>query len=104
MKSLFTTLAFVMAFTVNAKAADCVSADGVQIPDGSSAVFYYASNPGKDMGPSYTCGGVARVRTCTNGTLSNNTPECSQYDSGGCVDYWMDRLPDSDFSFAVCKD
>ncbi|WP_413288075.1 hypothetical protein [Bdellovibrio sp. HCB337] len=104
MKSFVTTLAFFMAFTVNAKAADCVSVDGVVIPDGASAKFYYTANPSKDMGPSYTCGGTSRVRTCTNGQLSNNVPECSQYDSGGCVDYWMDRLADSDFSFAVCAD
>lgn len=87
-------------------AADCVSRDGVVIADGTSAVFYHSSNPSREFGPNYKCSYSTsqRVRTCNNGQLSVVPRQCSQYDSGGCVDSWEDMLEDTQFVFARCND
>jgi len=104
MKAFFAALIFVSAFAMTASATDCVTADGATIADGASATLYYTLQPRKQIGPDYSCAEMSRVRTCVNGALTNNTPECSQYDSGGCVDHWVDRLADSDFALARCED
>ena len=104
MKSFFAALALVSAFSMTASAQDCVTADGATIANGASAKLFYTLTPRQDLGPDYTCAEMSRVRTCVNGTLTNNTPACSQYDSGGCVDFWVDRLADADFALAVCND
>ena len=96
--------ALTMTLSVSAFAQDCVTADGVTIQNGQSAVLFYVSQPRKQIGPNYTCGSVARVRTCVNGELSNKPVVCSEMDSGGCVDSWIDVMDDASFTFAICKD
>lgn len=103
MKALMMALiaSFAMAQTVQAQ--NCVSADGLIIPNGVSVKLYYSATPTKTLGPAYTCDSVSRVRTCVDGVLSAKEIQCSQYDSGGCVDWWMDRLPGTDFATAQCQ-
>lgn len=102
MKALLLTA--VMATASFAHAQNCVTADGMIVPNGKTVALYYSANPTKEIGPNYTCEMTARTRTCVDGTLSQKTITCSEYDSGGCVDWWMDRLSDADFSVAQCKD
>lgn len=73
---------------------------------GASAVLYHSANPSKEFGPHYKCSYSTsqRIRTCNNGVLSVVPRECSQYDSGGCVDAWEDLLQDTEFVFARCND
>lgn len=104
MKSIFAILALVATFTASAKAADCMSADGVPLMDGASAAFYYVSSPREQLGPNYSCSETFRTRTCMNGTLSNFPTDCRSYDSGTCDDSWIDRLADSEFNLALCQD
>lgn len=104
MKSFFAALALVSAFSITTTANDCITVDGAIVTDGSTAKLFYLTQPRKQIGPNYTCNEMSRTRTCVNGTLSNNIPECGQYDSGGCVDHWVERLADSDFALANCED
>lgn len=87
-------------------AADCLTQDGVVIENGTSAVLYHSANPSKEFGPHYKCAYSTsqRIRTCNNGVLSVVPRQCSQYDSGGCVDAWEDLLEDTEFMFARCND
>ncbi|UXR63893.1 hypothetical protein EZJ49_12545 [Bdellovibrio bacteriovorus] len=102
MKALLMALTASFAMASITHAQDCVSADGLIIPDGLTVKLYYSANPTKSLGPAYTCDSVARVRTCVAGVLSAKEIQCSEYDSGGCVDWWMDRLPDTDFATVQC--
>lgn len=103
MKALMMALIASFTLTSMAQAQDCLSADGLSIPNGVSVKLYYSANPTKSLGPAYTCESVSRVRTCVNGVLSAQEIQCSEYDSGGCVDWWMDRLPDTDFATLQCQ-
>lgn len=102
MKALIFALA--LGVSATAQAHNCVSAEGLIIPNGKTVRLYYSAQPTKEIGPNYTCNSTARTRTCIDGALSTSEIKCSQYDSGGCVDWWMDRLEDTDFSFAQCND
>lgn len=102
MKSL---IAFILiSVSSQAFALDCVSADGVTIADGTIAVLHLSSQPRKQIGPAYTCGEVARIRACNSGVLSDNPVTCSEKDSGGCVDSWIQMMGDHEFAFARCQD
>lgn len=103
MKSFF-ALILVSVSCATASAADCVTADGVTISNGSSVAMHYRAQPRKQVGPNFDCASVARTRTCVNGQLSVIPRECSQYDSGACVDSWIEMLQDTDFTFARCED
>lgn len=103
MKTFFALILVSLAATTSF-AADCVTKDGVTLADGTSTVLYHTAQPRKEFGPNYSCAGSARIRTCNNGALSVIPRECSQYDSGGCVDNWEDRLEDNQFVFARCED
>lgn len=89
------------AFAINA----CYYGDKLVEID-SKATFYYVDESAK-IGPAYTCAELSRVRTCEpfgdDAVWSDVQPECSQEDSGGCVDRWLDRLPDSAFTFTQCR-
>ncbi|MFV8258583.1 hypothetical protein ACNQKP_12295 [Bdellovibrio bacteriovorus] len=102
MKALI--FALTLGLSAAAQADNCVSADGLIIPNGKTVRMYYSSQPTKEIGPNYTCNSTFRTRTCIDGALSTSVITCSEYDSGGCVDWWMDRLQDTDFSFAQCND
>lgn len=87
-----------------AKASPCQTVDGLWVENGRSILFYLTDQPRTQLGPNYTCEEVSRVRTCVNGRLSEKTPACSEFDSGGCVDSWLQQLPDSEFTFQNCRD
>lgn len=99
MKHLFFLFLLISQFSF----ADCLLTNGHTLPEGEHAVFYFSSNPQKEIGPLYTCVQVSRVRTCVDGVLSNQTPECRQQDSGGCVDNWLTLLNDGAFTFTTCQ-
>lgn len=102
MKALLLTA--ILSTASLAQAQDCVTVDGLIVPNGKTVALYYTANPTKEIGPSYTCEIVSRNRTCVDGTLSQKVITCSEHDSGGCVDWWMDRLSDADFAHAQCND
>lgn len=104
MKALSIALLSTLMIGATAQAQNCLSTDGLIIQDGASLKMYYVGQPRKKIGPNYTCNYVSRVRTCQNGQLSVKEVQCSQYDSGGCVDSWIDMLPDSSFSHVQCED
>lgn len=87
-----------------AKASHCETVDGLWVENGQSILFYLTDQPRTQLGPNYTCKEVSRVRTCVDGRLSENTPTCSEFDSGGCVDSWLQQLSDFEFTFRTCRD
>ena len=97
-------LAFSLLTVSNAHALYCVTADGLLLEHGTTATLYYKDQPRTQIGPNYTCAVVSRARTCVDGNFSEQTPVCSQYDSGGCVDGWLAQLPDAEFNFGACLD
>lgn len=98
-------MALVLLFSVsNAQALYCVTADGVLIKHGESTTLHYKKRPRGQIGPNYTCVEVSRVRTCVDGQFSDVPRQCSEYDSGGCVDNWISQLPDTEFNYAHCLD
>lgn len=104
MKTFF---ALVLMFASSASfAADCLSRDGVVIANGTTVLLYHSAQPSREFGPNYKCASKSssRLRTCNNGALSVVPRECSQRDSGGCVDSWEDMLQDTEFVFARCND
>lgn len=103
MKSCLVVLFALFSLTATAQAQSCQSADGLIIPDGVSVKLYYSQAPAKEIGPNYTCANVSRVRTCVSGALSEAAVVCSDRDSGGCADSWIEQLEDSAFTFAQCQ-
>lgn len=103
MKTVFAMAALTLV-SATSFAVDCLTQDGLVIAHGTSAVMYHTQSPRTQFGPMYDCARSSRVRTCDNGQLSVIPRECSQYDSGGCVDSWDERLEDTQFIFATCKD
>lgn len=100
MKKIISTLVFLASTTASAA---CITADGYEVPVGKTVELYMVDTNVK-VGPAYRCGGMKRTKTCVGNIFSGNPVECSQYDSGACVDNWIDQLDDSNFNFLVCKD
>jgi len=85
-----------------AASANCELNGGIY-PLGAKVKFYYTNQSAK-IGPNYSCEDLSRVRTCGfKGVWSANQPECSQFDSGGCVDWWVDQMADSSFRYTSCN-
>lgn len=98
MKSVLTIFALVVSLSA---VAEC-EREGILYQNGEQAVFYLVENH-NEVGPNYTCASMGRVRTCEGNEWSKNVPECSEEDSGGCVDWWIDRLADSNFNATFCN-
>lgn len=93
-----------LTIAAQAQAADCRTIDGVTVPNGQPILLHFKNQPRTQIGPNYFCGLVSRVRTCVEGRFSEAPRDCSQFDSGGCVDGWLDMMPDNAFEFAQCED
>ena len=98
MKHLLSVLALIISF---AAIAEC-EREGAIYQDGEQAVFFLVEDHRK-IGPNYTCRSMSRVRTCEGNEWSKNVPACSEEDSGGCVDWWIERLSDDNFNATFCN-
>lgn len=87
-------IAMCALFAVAAQADVCTT--------GETRVFFLYGYS-TQVGPNYRCSELARERSCVNGKWSESTPQCSQYDSGSCADFWIDQLNDSAFKFDSCE-
>lgn len=85
-------------------AGESQARDLCDLPDGTSVFMYYRSNPRSDIGPGYSCRDVVRLRTCMNGVLSEDTPECLDRNSGACHASWLEQLSDKEFRYPTCAD
>ncbi len=97
-------LVLVLFTVTNAQASYCMTTDGLHIKHGEATTLYFKTLPRTQIGRNYTCVEVSRVRTCIDGEFSAVDRQCSEFDSGGCVDSWLSQLPDSEFIFGNCLD
>jgi hypothetical protein len=101
-------LAIGLLTSLSAFASDSCTVGSEIYPIGAGATFYLESESAK-VGPAYTCKELSRVRICEVSTQtgltewSNRKPECGTFDSGGCVDWWLEQLSDSAFTFSSCR-